>query len=61
MKKMTLEEIGNTVNKSKTTINGWKYRNPELLNAVTIGAFCIKYGLDIEKIKSIIEFREKMR
>ena len=56
--KMTLEEIGNYVNKAKGTINSWKYRNPELLECVTIGAFCKKNNLDIEKIKKLVELQE---
>ena len=61
MKKMTLEEIGKSVNKSGITINGWKYRNPELLEAVTIGAFCKKNNLDIETIKKLVELQEMIR
>ncbi len=55
---MTLEEVGKSVNKSGATINGWKYRNPELLEVVTIGAFCKKNNLDIEKIKKLVELQE---
>lgn len=61
MKKMSLEEIGNSVNKSAQTINGWKYRNPELLEIVTIGAFCKKNDLDIEKIKKLVEVQEMIK
>jgi len=61
MKKMTLAEIGNIVNKEAATINGWKYRNPELLKAVTIGAFCIKNDLDIDKIKKLVEVQEAVK
>lgn len=61
MKKMTLEEIGKSVNKSGATINGWKYRNPELLEAVTIGVFCKKNNLDIDKLAKIIEIQEMIK
>lgn len=61
MKKMTLEEIGKSVNKSATTINGWKYRNPEMLEIVKLGAFCKKNDLDIEKITKLIELKEMIK
>ena len=61
MKKMTLKEIGDTVRKSATTINSWKYRNPDLLEVVTIGAFCKKNNISLEKIKKCIEIQKLAR
>ena len=58
MKKMTLEEIGKFVRKSATTINSWKYRNPQLLEVVKLGAFCKKYNITLDDIKTCIKMKE---
>ncbi len=60
MKEIIYKDIANYINKSEQTIRGYKVNNPELLKILKLGAFCKKNDLDIEKIKSIIEFKEKM-
>jgi len=49
------------LNKSDTTINGWKKRQPALLDAVKLGIFCKKNDLDIDKIKKLIEIKEAVK
>jgi len=58
MKKATHKEIAEYVNKNVSTINGWRYRNPDLLEIVKLGAFCKKNGLDMEKIQKLVEMQE---
>jgi len=60
MEEITYKELAENLNKSEATLKNWKQKFPILLEYVKIGAFCKKNNLDIEKIKSIIEFKEKM-
>ncbi len=60
MEKIINQDIANYLDKKVGTIDSWTSRNPKLLELCKIGAFCKKNDLDIDKIKSIIEFKEKM-
>jgi len=60
MEKIINKDIAEYTDKSIDTINGWKQKQPKLMEIVQLGAFCKKNDLDIEKIKSIVEFKEKM-
>lgn len=59
--KITNKEISEYIDKSIDTINGWKQRQPKLLEAVRIGIFCKKNNLDIEKIKKLVEVQEAVK
>ena len=58
MRYITNKEIANYLQKQVSTINGWKSRNPKLLELCKLGAFCKKNNLDIEQIKKLIELKE---
>ena len=58
MKSVTNKEIANYLKKQVSTVNGWKSRNPELMELCKLGAFCKKNDLDIEKIKKLVEMKE---
>ncbi len=55
------KDIADFVGKSLDTVNGWKQRQPKLLEAVKIGVFCKKNNLSLEDIKSLIELKRKFK
>ncbi len=55
---MSLTEIGQYVNKTMSTINSWKYRNPKLLEVVELGAYCKKNNITMEKIEKILKLEK---
>lgn len=61
MEKITNKEIAEYVDKSLDTINGWKQRQPKLLEVVRTGIFCKKNNLDIEKIKKLVAVQDMIR
>ena len=61
MEKVTNKDIAEYTDKSINTINGWKSKFPKLSEIVKLGAFCKKNGLDIEKIKKLVEIKEIMK
>ena len=52
------KDIAEYIEKSVDTINGWKQRQPKLLDATRIGVFCKKNNITIEMIKNCIELKE---
>ncbi len=52
------KDIAEYIGKSVDTINGWKQRQPKLLEAVRIGIYCKKNNITIEKIKKCAELQE---
>ncbi|MDQ7067764.1 MAG: hypothetical protein Q9M40_07215 [Sulfurimonas sp.] len=58
---ITNKYIADNIDKSLDTVNGWKQRQPKLLELVKLGAFCKKNDLDIEKIKKLVEVQEAVK
>jgi len=52
------KDIAEYVKKSIDTINGWKQRQPELLESVRLGIFCKKNNISIEMIKNCVKLQE---
>ena len=61
MKKINNKDIADYVGRDVTTINNWKQKQPKLLDVVSIGCFCKKNGLDIDRIKRIVELQEQIK
>ena len=61
MEKVTNKDIAEYIDKSIDTVNGWKQRQPKLLDAVRIGIFCKKNNLDIDKIKKLVDIQEMVK
>jgi hypothetical protein len=59
--KITHGDIANYIGKSIDTINGWKKRQPKLLELVKLGMECKKHNLDVEKIQKIVEIQETIK
>jgi hypothetical protein len=59
--KITNKDIAEYIDKSIDTINGWKQRQPKLLEAVRTGIFCEKNNLDIDKINKLVAVQEAVR
>ena len=58
MKKVTYKDIAEYIGKSLDTINGWKQRQPKLLEAARVGIFCKKNNITIEHIKKCVELQQ---
>ena len=52
------KDIAEHIGKSIDTINGWKQRQPKLLDIAKTGLFCKKNNITIEMIKTCIELKE---
>ncbi len=61
MKNVTYNDIADFVKKDVTTVQNWKQKQPMLLDVVKIGSFCKKNGLDIDRIKKIIDLQEQIK
>ncbi len=61
MKDIIYKDIAESTQKSESAIKQWKKNNPELLEIATIGTFCRKNNLDIDKIKKLVEIQEMVK
>ncbi len=61
MNKITNKDIAEYIGKGLDTVNGWKQKQPKLLEIVKIGAFCKKNDLDIDKIKKLVDIQEMVK
>jgi hypothetical protein len=56
-KKVTNRMIAEYIGKSPDTVNGWKKRQPELLELAKLGMTCKQHELDVEKIQKLSEIQ----
>ena len=59
--KITNKEIAEYIGKSLDTVNGWKQRQPKLLEAVRTGIYCNKNKINIDMIKNCIQLKKLAR
>ena len=55
------KQIGEFLDKSESTIKGWKKKQPVLLEFVQVGAFCKELGLSIERIEQLLELEHVIK
>ena len=61
MENITNKDIAQYVDKSLNTINGWKQKQPKLLEVVKLGTYCKKNDLSIEKIQQLIKLQSMLK
>jgi hypothetical protein len=61
MNKITNKDIASYTGKSLDTVNGWKQKQPNLLEIVKIGSFCKKNDITIEDIKACVQMQRLVR
>ncbi len=58
MAKIKYKEIANLINKSESTIKGYKLNNPELLDLLKLGSSCKINNITLNDLDMLIQFKK---
>jgi hypothetical protein len=56
--KIKYKEIANLINKSESTIKGYKLNNPELLDLLKLGSSCKINNITLNDLDMLIQFKK---
>ncbi len=58
MAKIKYKEIANLINKSESTIKGYKLNNPQLLELLKLGSYCKVNNITLNDLDMLIQFKK---